>query len=253
MRSFTLLLLVGIYYYPQDISAPPTLSITELAKAAKAYLRDSAEFPMNMRITTVVIDAQGRAIKRDKGTGHYDFHGYNARAGNANASMRISTKGIFHSPKGLLPAAWNSFIASMLPANVLSPDASEHYSLETVVTSDGAELVAAKISPVPACTEFKWAPDDTAPETLCGSGQFHLQKDQLLLKHFSFDAGGLPITTKVKPFGQCGLMHYHVEAEFQQVTLSGDPKPFLVPKQVDITVETDKGKLLMSTQFEPAK
>ena len=74
-----------------------------------------------------------------------------------------------------------------------------------------------------------------------------------MLKHLSFEAGALPIDATVKPFGPCRLLRYHVEADFQQVTLANDPKPFLVPQRAEITIETDKGKLVMASRFEPGK
>ena len=48
---------------------------------------------------------------------------------------------------------------------------------------------------------------------------------------------------------EANITGYHVDMDFQKVTLPGDPKPFVVPKHVTVTVITDKGKLLMSGEF----
>jgi hypothetical protein len=49
--------------------------------------------------------------------------------------------------------------------------------------------------------------------------------------------------------GPVTILHFHSEADFQNVLLPGDPKPFLVPKLVTVTVDTDKGKLVMSSGY----
>lgn len=255
-------ILSGVVYGPaqgaqvSETLAPAAgkLTLSQLATAAKAYLRDSAELPLDMQLSMLAVDGSSRTIKKDHATGRYDFHGYNLHSENANASMRVQTKGFLHSAKGMLPAAWNSFIAGILPSTVLSMKAEEEYSLEMADPSAASHLVTAKITPPPgSCSEFKWSIKHVAPETFCGTSKFELQKDDLSLQHFSFDAGGLPLATEVKPFGRCQLRGYHVEVEFQKVTLAGDPKPFLVPKQVEVTIDTDKGKVVMSSEFAPRK
>jgi hypothetical protein len=47
-----------------------------------------------------------------------------------------------------------------------------------------------------------------------------------------------------------GLLR-HAEVEFQQVTLPGDQAPFLIPKQVTATIETDKEKIVITSVYEP--
>jgi hypothetical protein len=75
----------------------------------------------------------------------------------------------------------------------------------------------------------------------------------LTLQHFSFEAGGLPMATEVKPFGKCQLRRYHVEEEFQKTFIAGDPKLFLVPKSIEVTVETDKGTVVLTSQLTARK
>jgi hypothetical protein len=54
----------------------------------------------------------------------------------------------------------------------------------------------------------------------------------------------------VAPFGLCTITGYGVEVEFQKATLTGDPKPFLVPAIVIATLTTDKGKIVMRGYYE---
>jgi len=60
---------------------------------------------------------------------------------------------------------------------------------------------------------------------------------------------GLPLPGNVDYLDEANITGYHVDMDFQKVTLPGDPKPFVVPRHVTVTVITDKGKLLMSGEF----
>jgi hypothetical protein len=88
------------------------------------------------------------------------------------------------------------------------------------------------------------------PDDLCGASAFQLH-DDLIFRKFAFDVLGLPAPVKLDPFGQCNLQRYHAEVEFQQVTLPGGQVPFLIPKQVTATMETDKGKIVITSVYEP--
>jgi hypothetical protein len=166
--------------------------------------------------------------------------------------MRVKAPGL-HSSKGMLPTAWNSAMAGLLPFIVLSRDANEQYSLKTADAS-GKNLFLAVFTPIPgSCPGLRWSAKNNAPESYCGPSRFGLQKDDLSLQNFSFEAAGLPLQAEVKPFGRCEILRYHSEVEFQKVMLPDDPKPFLVPKHVEVTVDTNKGKLIMTTDFASRK
>jgi hypothetical protein len=234
--------------------APSALTFSQVATAAKTYLRDSAEFPLSMQVSMMAVDGSGRTIKKDRAKGRYDFHGYNMRSEHASGSMQVQTEGFFHSPRGMLPTVWNSFVASILPAHALATKAEEKYAFEAAGSAAGGQLVTAIMIPLSGtCSEFKWSIKNGVPERFCGTSKLELQKDDLSLQHLSFDSSGLPLATEVKPFGRCQLLRYHAEVEFQKVMLPDDPKPFLVPKHVEVTVETDKGQLIMTSDFAPRK
>lgn len=231
------------------------LTDTQLAEAARIYLRDSAEFPLEMQIGMVAISTSGRTIKKDHASGAYNFHGYNPRSAGSSAHGDLNGS-LFHLHRFLSPAFGNSMLAPTLPSFFLKDlkDALNAYFLEMGDASANSQFLTARLSPRPGtCLEFKWSTKYAAPEELCGTGQFELQKNDLSLRHFSFDAGGLPVSTTLKAFGKCELRRYHAEVEFQKVTLPDDPKPFLVPKHVEVVIETDKGELDMATEYTPRK
>ena len=234
------------------------LTFNQLAAAAKMYLRESVELPLSVDLSMLAISASGRTLKKDHGTAVYDYHGYNPRSERDTGTFKhISTKGLFHSTKWVQPVAWNSFVATTIPSIILFKEVNftaKRYSLDGGEPSADSQFVTARMSPRPGkCSNFKWSTKEGAPEEFCGTSQFKLQKDDLSFRHFSFDAGALPIATTVKPFGKCELRSYHAEVEFQKVTLPDDPKPFLVPKHVEVVVETDKGKLKMTIDYTPKK
>ncbi|HEX7285016.1 MAG TPA: hypothetical protein VF532_02480 [Candidatus Angelobacter sp.] len=256
--AFMLFAIAGVRAQTTPVSetrtpAPETLTLTQLAAAAKTYVRDSAEFPLKMQLSMVAMNSSGQTIKRDHATGNYDFHGYNPRAETGNAHMSVQTDGIFHSAKGMLPTAWNSAMAGLLPFMVLSKNVEEQYSLK-MADFPGNNLLLAVLTPLPGpCPGLKWSAKNNIPESYCGPSKFGLVKEDLSLQEFSFEASGLPLSAEVKPFGRCEILRYHSEVEFQKVTLPDDPKPFVVPKHVEVTVETDKGKLIMISDFAPRK
>ncbi|HEY6273710.1 MAG TPA: hypothetical protein VIX19_17155 [Terriglobales bacterium] len=227
---------------PQAPQILEGLTPEKLAAGMRIYLRDSAEFPLHMDMVLVATDSSGQVRQRKKGSANYDFHGYNPRSNNSGGQLRGS--------KGTFPAAENALLGGILPSFAvvaLSAGAQPVTSEDSV-----AGLVTAKIEQ-PGCGEFEWSSANSMPKRLCGSMEFQLKESDLSLVRFSYQAGGLPITTVVKPFGKCQLQSYRVEAEYQQVSLPGDPKPFLVPRRLEAKVETDKGGLVMTSQFAPRK
>jgi hypothetical protein len=240
-----LALIFAGYPAPQTAPAPEGLTLAKLESAIKTYFRDSAEFPLHMETALVATDASGRVRQRKTGKADYDFHGYNPRSRNA--------AGHLYGSSSTMGAARNVMLATMLPFTVFDVDAAEHSPLKVSDSDAAGRLLTATIPQLPECAEFQWSAKHSAPGLICGASEFQLQKDDLELQRFSFDAGGLPVSADVKPFGRCQLRRYHIEEEFQKTFLAGDPKPFLVPKRVEVTIDTDKGTVVESSLFSVRK
>jgi hypothetical protein len=232
--------------------AAPKLTREQLVQSAKVYFRDSAEFPLTQRTTFSVLDSAGRIRKVKKQSLNYVFNGYNP--GKKTASGRARGNVSFWS--GLrgakaVKAAMNSMLWTMIPGVLLYSDAGD-YTFEAQGPRD--ELITARLVPVKRCPAFSMEknPDTYFPDYACGPGEFQL-RDDLSFYKFAFDASGLPVSMKVGPLGKSTLQRYHVEVEFQRVMLPGDKEPFLVPKEVTATLETDKGKLVISSVYEAKK
>jgi hypothetical protein len=221
--------------------AADEVTFSQVAKATKIYFRDSAEFPLRMNVEFTITDTSGHVRKHKTGKFNYDFHGYNSRSGNANAHLR--------GPRSLMMAAWSLSMSSFLSMTLLSPSAEKNYTFTIVEPPPEPGLVSTHFSPIPTCEAVKWSADAYMPKGLCGPLGLQLNRDDVSLQRFTFDETGLPAPANIDLLGPVTVLSYHVEADFQKLLITGDPKPFLVPKLVTVTVGTDKGKIVMSSEY----
>ena len=217
------------------------VTFNHVARAGKTYFRDSAEFPMHISVELTATDLAGKVRKHKMGKFKYDFHGYNQRSGNGTITL--------HGPRGMMKAALGAAISSMAPISFLAPAADTKYAFKLI--DQGADVVSARLSRMDPCEPSRWLPDYDGLDTMCGSFEVQLEKDDLALKRYIFDAANLPVSATIDVLGPATVSGYHAEVEFQKVLLPDDPKPFLVPKLVTVTITTDKGKLLISSAYAP--
>jgi hypothetical protein len=217
------------------------ITLSDVARAGKAYFRDSAEFPMHISTGLTATDLSGRVRKHKSATFKYDFHGYNQRSANGTVTL--------HGPRAMMKAAFGAVTSSMAPVSFLSPSAEKKYAFK--VTEQGVDVVSARLSHLGKCEPSRWLPDFDALNPMCGSFEVQLQRDDLALKRYIFDAANLPVQANIDPFGAATISTYHAEVEFQKVFLPDDPKPFLIPRLVIVIIETDKGKLVIRSNYVP--
>ena len=218
------------------------LTFEQLAKASKTYFRDSAEFPMRMTLEFTAIDSNGKTRKHKTGKFDYDFHGYNPRSEQANLNIR--------GPRSAMKAGASAGLAVLLPVSILFNKADAGYRL-TAKDGNAPALLSARLIPVETCRPARWSTHSYLLDQFCGSSEFEVTKNGFELKHYHFETDGLPVQAKIDYLGPATVNRLYVDADFQQVQIPSDPKPFLVPKGVTVTVETDKGKLLMIGDFFP--
>jgi hypothetical protein len=127
-----------------------------------------------------------------------------------------------------------------------------YYELHVPASQQADEPITAELTPLKPCAGFtmKKLAQSYIPDQPCGSSEFQLGNG-MAFQRFSFEALGLPTPVKMDPFGRCTLRRYHADVSFQSVNLPGDTEPFLVPKQVTATLETDKGTILISSDYQP--
>ncbi|MGE5324760.1 MAG: hypothetical protein ACM3SW_17975 [Actinomycetota bacterium] len=227
----------------------PVVSMDDLLTAAHRYFRDTAELPMVQTTTFSVTDHSGRTRRPKTITTTYVFHGYSKarRTTNATFTGHESFWALLRGSK-MMKIAGNSAFLTMLPGLSLYAEKSD-YALHINASGKGEEV--AQLTPVKPCSSFTMKqPQFYIPDHPCGPGEFLLGKD-LTFQEFSFDVPGLPAPVKLDPFGHCTLRSYHADVTFQSVNLPGESDPFLVPKQVTATLETDKGTIVISSTYKP--
>ncbi len=242
--TILVLLLVGIAGLEcQTPSAPPEkLTFENLIKATRVTLRDSAELPMEMKVSLVASDATGSIRKLKNGSFQFDFHGFNPRSGNSSWKL--------HGNRSTTDAAMNSSLFVIGPIIVVDHGLAEHYTFDVTEAKGANSYVGLKARPNAAEVQpFDWSTQDQLPNKLGGVMNFEFEKEDLSLHGYILEATGLPINTKVEPFGKCTLLSYRMNVEFQTELLEGDPKPFLIPKRSITTIETNKGKVVIDTYF----
>ncbi len=243
-RIFSAFILLTVPVVSQQLAPSQELTFERVAKSGKEYLRDSAEFPLRMTIDFSAIDSSGRVVKHRNGKFDYDFHGYNSRSGESNTRLR--------GPKSERKEALSTALLVTLPSLLLFSNMEEKFRLQPV-DSPAPDTLMANFVPVKECDFSPWSTELYLTERICGSARVQLYKDDSSMKTFAFDFGGLPVQGKVDYLGQATINRFHVDTEFQKLMLPGDSKPFLVPRHIVLTVETNKGKLIMTSEFELKK
>jgi hypothetical protein len=235
-------LLLTLPAMAQQPTVAAEISFERVARASKEFLRDSAELPMHLTMDFLATGLTGRVLKHRKGEFDYDFHGFNPRSNNAKMNLRPLSK------SGLKEAASTAMVATLPSLLVIS--GVDDVKMK-VIDSPQPDIFAAELVPrEQKCQPLEWVRDTYVFKIICtGRVRVQLQRDDLSIKAFAFDAGGLPVQGKVDYLGEANITGFHVDIDFQKATLPGDPKPFVVPWHVTVSVVTDKGKLVMAGEF----
>jgi hypothetical protein len=216
-------------------------TFAQLASAVRVTLRDSAELPMKMNVTTVATDSSGRVRKQKTGSYEFDFHGFNPRSGQSGYDFRGS--------RGTIRAAVSTMQFTVAPSMINAQDAEKTFSLQIDRGTEPAAPVAVKLKTVNACEPFQWSAENQLPKSYCGDIDFEFSRDDLTMRSFVFRSGGLPASAKVESLDSVTVLGYRMAATFQKAGLRGDPQPFLIPVRVTVTIETDKGRIETTSLF----
>jgi hypothetical protein len=199
---------------------------------------------MHMAFSLSATNAVGKVVKTRHGAVDYDFHGYNSRSREANASFH----GWKSRDKAVGTVAGASTITNMM---LLAPEAEQAFRMQ-VVNSQDDETMVAEFAPIGECHPI-WANEVDLPADMCGNIKVQLRKDDLSMKSVTFEIAGMPIQGEVDYLGHATINRDYVVIDFKEIMLPGDPKPFVVPSHVTCTLETNKGKLLISGDFTVKK
>lgn len=224
----------------------------QLISAAKLYFRDTAEFPMLEKMELSVFDPSGKLRKRQTISVDYVFRGYNPRSTTATANVHgnISFWAALGGAK-TFKASLNGAAMTLTAGSVVSLDLSKYtFEAEDRVVQEG--IIVAKLVPKEDCPPFAMTnvPEAYVPAQTCGTTQYQLNSS-LHFQKFTYEASGLPVRMRIRPFGESTLQRYRSEVDFQTVVLHGETQPFLVPRQVITELQTSKGRIRIASTYEP--
>jgi hypothetical protein len=213
---------------------------------SKTFLRDSAELPMDVLVKAVVTDAKGKTKRNAKSNVQFVFSGYNAKA--ETYSFR-STAGFMS-----LRILHDSIAGNFAVINAFSR-LTPHGSNPAEVTiepggSDDSFIIRSKAAA--DCHGFSMSAKFLYGEHYCYAAVFHVARDaggKLAVQDFAVDIEQLPARGKVRYLGEGQVRKIHSDGEVQEVRMSDDPRPFLIPKRVTTTIETDKGAVVVTNSY----
>jgi hypothetical protein len=233
MRRAAVLIFAAVALFAQ--TAPSREQITALSKT---FLRDSAELPMDVAVTAVVTDAAGKQKRNAHSTVRFVFHGYNGETGRWNFR---SNSGMF-SMRILNESVGGSF--AFIDAFARLTPQKDNPPLEV----DG---FSARTGPGD-CKQFRMSKRFPYPEDFCYTTEYRLARDasgDLAIERFALDIHGLPAQATVPYLGDVRVLKIHSDGEVQQARMPDDPRPFLIPKRVTTTLETDRGKIVVTNTY----
>jgi len=240
-----ILLLAAAAGVAQPIAGSGPVDPAQATALFKMFLRDSAELPMDVAVTTVVTDAAGRQKRHVQGTIRLLFHGYSQQR------ERFS----FHASAGLmyrrlLNDSMAAELATFKAFAVVSPG--KDGAPKVQIVQQGGDLVARNAD---ECREQEmhthglYLSRGLYLQKDCSRAEFLLGRDAagaLEIRRYRLDVMNLPASVKLAYLGQVEVRQYMTEGDVQKVYLPGDPKPFLAPKHLVLTIETDKGRVVVT-------
>lgn len=210
------------------------------AAAAKSYLRDTTELPLQVATTTTEHDAAGklRKTRRDR----HRFTIVQARPSEYKSRNQVSFGTfVFHHQSMIeqIDADITAIAAGML----LRPDVRQGFDFQ--ISRPGEHpLFRVSYQSHPGCG-FEINSRHLKLRNWCGKGEYAVEPGSYALVGFTFEAAGTPAPVLE---GRT-LRSYRVEESFQTITVPGVAKPFVVPKTIVTTYEDEKGKTILTSEF----
>jgi hypothetical protein len=247
------LIAVALLPFPWVLLAQTPPDRSQMTELSKSFLRDSAELPMDVAVTTVVKDATGKQKRNATSTVRLLFRGYNAQAGrwSFRANSGLMARRILYDSMGGHLAIFDAFTA-------IAPRPEGELPIVVEVGDAGAPFVVRVTDP--KCAVFEMKGSFPYPNKSCNTSTFDVLRGaagELGIERFTLDILRLPAAGKVPYLGEATIRKIHTEGEVQLAQLGADTKPFLIPKRVITAIEADRGTLVVTNAYtlkaEPAR
>lgn len=217
----------------------------QVMAVSKSFLRDSAELPMDVDVTTVVKDAKGKTKRNAKAKIRFLFKGYSGKSGNFS----------FHSTSGMFgvrvlhdSVGGNFAVIAAFTRLAPDPDGEPEISIDP---EKAGEPLNVHVAGPKNCRPFRMSQKYLYPEQLCPLADFRMIREGtgLRVESFALDAAKLPAAGKVQYLGEGEIQRFHAEGELQEARLPDDPRPFLIPKRVTTTIATSTGTIVVTNLY----
>jgi len=211
------------------------------------FLRDSAELPMDVAVTTVITDPGGHEKRRSQSSVHFVFHGYNPQAEKYSFDSR---SGWFNT--GALRDSFTGDFAVSEAFSRLAPKKDSGSELE--IRQDRPGQVVPIRASTRDCHEFEMSDRVLYPKRYCPSVEFNVGTDStgdLTIERFTLEIGNLPAPAKIAYLGAVQIRRIRAEGDIQKAYMPNDRQPFFVPKRVVTSIGTDKGTIVLTNIYRP--
>ncbi len=212
--------------------------LESIAASAKSYLRDTTEVPLKVATTTEEYDTGGKLRKT-----RHDSHSFTivqARPDEYKARSSVSAGGFVFHHRSMIEQV-DADITAMAAGMLLRPGNRENFDYGVSPPGKGPLFRLRYRSNRPCSFEINGR--HLKLDNWCGSGEYAAEPRTYALQHFTFEAAGTPVLE-----GKA-LKSYRVEETFQTVSVPGADKPFVIPKTITVTYESDKGKTVLNSAF----
>jgi hypothetical protein len=225
---------------------PP--SAEDVINLAKTFFRDSAEIPMDVSVTKTILNPAGSVRRETHATARMLFHGYN-KAGRFTVSAKAGGLG-----KGTAIESMSGDLAAFASGVLLLRE--RNAAFEILPAARPGEALSLRVEDR-ACPPFRLLGERMLfppSESFCGSSTFTVRGESAAdrtFSHFTFLASSLPARGKIADLGDIEIRAFQIDEDFQESSLPGDAKPFLLPKRVRISIRTDKGEIEVTNEYMP--
>jgi hypothetical protein len=220
------------------------VTLDQITGLAKVYLRDSAEVPMAVDVTTLVTDPSGKVKHKGHLTASMVFRGYSFQLGTFSA--RANKQGL--TPFGLRDSLSGDLAAFFGGSLLFAKDGPR----PQIRQSDGPGKRLVVVVQNANCPALELNSKFLFPQHPCGVTEIALTSGaggDLAFQHVGFESVGAAATTKVPHLGDAQLKTFRYGVDFQLKTLPGEAKPYLWPLKTVVTAITDKGTVTITNLY----
>ena len=224
MRGFTWFMAAAIAFGQQ---AAPTATLERVTSAMQDYARGVTEnrFDVSCRLTG--LDAAGKVRKVRNTTHTLEFTKGSYKS--ASEGSEPEWTGTFTTRGGRRTIGLETMtdFGAFSPVAIFSPGSRKKFDFRSA-DSEGVGAIEVSFAVKDSCQAFQASGGGSFKMVngSCASGRVVLDPAAAVPLRITLEGGGFPVS-----LGKSSMSRYHVESEFQMVSLAGAKRPFLFPSK----------------------